>query len=68
MKGEPGMISPLATRLMGSPDLYQTSNREPYHSINFVTCHDGFTLADLVSYDHKHNEANGEGNRRRAER
>ncbi len=60
VRGEPGMVSALATRLMGSPDLYQTSKREPYHSINFVTCHDGFTLADLVSYDQKHNEMNGE--------
>ncbi len=62
VRGEPGMVSALATRLVGSPDLYQTSRREPYHSINFVTCHDGFTLADLVSYDHKHNEMNGESN------
>ncbi len=58
--GEPGMVSALATRLVGSPDLFHTSSREPYHSINFVTCHDGFTLMDLVSYDHKHNEMNGE--------
>ena len=60
--GEPGMVSALATRLVGSPDLFHTSSREPYHSINFVTCHDGFTLTDLVSYDHKHNEMNGENN------
>ncbi|MGI8744908.1 MAG: glycogen debranching protein GlgX [Bryobacteraceae bacterium] len=60
VRGEPGMVSALATRLVGSPDLFHTSRREPYHSINFVTCHDGFTLADLVSYDHKHNEMNGE--------
>jgi glycogen operon protein len=60
-RGEPGMISALATRLCGSDDLYH--GRGPLHSINFITCHDGFTLNDLVSYDHKHNEANGEGNR-----
>ena len=62
VKGDPGMVRALATRLVGSPDLYQTSGRYPYHSINFVTCHDGFTLADLVAYNEKHNEANGEGN------
>ena len=62
VRGDAGMTSALATRLLGSPDLYQTSAREPYHSINFVTCHDGFTLDDLVSYDDKHNEANGENN------
>ena len=62
LAGEPGMVSALATRLVGSPDLFHTSSREPYHSINFVTCHDGFTLLDLVSYDHKHNEMNGEHN------
>jgi isoamylase len=52
-----------ASRLAGSSDLYETSARRPVASVNFVTCHDGFTLADLVSYDHKHNEANGDGNR-----
>jgi glycogen operon protein len=57
------MVPILATRLTGSPDLYQGSGRAPYHSINFVTSHDGFTLHDLVSYDHKHNQANGEENR-----
>ena len=62
VRGEPGMVSALATRLVGSPDLYRTSSREPYHSINFVTCHDGFTLTDLVSYDSKHNLINGENN------
>jgi isoamylase len=62
VRGDGGMISPLATRLLGSPDLYLSSAREPYHSINFVTCHDGFTLNDLVSYDEKHNLANGENN------
>jgi glycogen operon protein len=61
-KGDAGMTSALATRLLGSPDLYLTSAREPYHSINLVTCHDGFTLADLVSYNEKHNLANGENN------
>lgn len=62
IKGDPGMAPALATRLYGSPDLYQSSERQPYHSINFVTCHDGFTLADLVSYNVKHNEMNGENN------
>jgi glycogen operon protein len=62
VRGDDGMVSALASRLCGSPDLYQASEREPYHSINFVTCHDGFTLADLVSYERKHNEANGENN------
>ena len=60
-RGERGMVSSLATRLCGSDDLYRA--RGPIHSINFITCHDGFTLADLVSYNHKHNETNGEGNR-----
>jgi glycogen operon protein len=62
VRGEGGMTSTIATRLLGSPDLYLTSAREPYHSINFVTCHDGFTLRDLVSYDRKRNEANAENN------
>ena len=62
VKSDPGMTSALATRLLGSPDLYETSAREPYHSINFITCHDGFTLNDLVSYNDKHNLANGENN------
>jgi isoamylase len=56
-------IGELAERLTGSSDLYESSGRRPYASINFVTCHDGFTLADLTSYNDKHNEANGEGNR-----
>ncbi|WP_337176505.1 isoamylase [Paludisphaera sp.] len=60
-RGDLGMTSDLATRLCGSDDLY--AGRGPLHSINFVCCHDGFTLWDLVSYDHKHNEPNGEGNR-----
>jgi isoamylase len=63
MRGDPGMVSALASRMMGSPDIYQGTGRAPYHSINFVTCHDGFTLADLVSFNHKHNEANGEDGR-----
>ncbi len=63
VKSEPGMVSALASRMMGSPDIYQGSGRAPYHSINFVTCHDGFTMADLVSYNDKHNEANGEQGR-----
>ena len=62
-RGEPGRLPELASRLTGSSDLYETSARRPVASVNFVTCHDGFTLADLVSYDHKHNEANGEQNR-----
>src|SRR5438105_1413753 len=57
------MAGEMATRLCGSADLYEASRRQPYHSINFVTCHDGFTLWDLVSYNRKHNEANGENNR-----
>jgi glycogen operon protein len=61
-KGEGGMVSELATRLAGSSDLYSWSGRRPYASINFVTAHDGFTLHDLVSYNQKHNEANGERN------
>ena len=62
-KGEGGMVSELATRLAGSSDLYDHSGRRPYASVNFVTCHDGFTLHDLVSYNEKHNEANLEDNR-----
>ncbi len=61
-KGDGGMVSELATRLAGSSDLYEWSGRRPYASINLVTAHDGFTLHDLVSYNEKHNEANGEGN------
>jgi glycogen operon protein len=56
-------VADIAYRLTGSSDLYQSDGRRPYASINFVTCHDGFTLNDLVSYNDKHNEANGEGNR-----
>lgn len=62
-RGDPGMAGALATRMCGSADLYEKTGRRPQHSINFVTCHDGFTLYDLVSYNHKHNWANGEGNR-----
>jgi glycogen operon protein len=62
-RGDDGTVSELATRLAGSNDLYAHSGRRPYASINFVTSHDGFTLADLVSYNEKHNEANGEDNR-----
>jgi isoamylase len=58
-----GRIGQFAARLSGSSDLYQRDGRRPFASINFVTAHDGFTLNDLVSYNHKHNEANGEGNR-----
>lgn len=62
-KGDGGVASEFATRFCGSSDLYEWSSRKPHASINFVTAHDGFCLADLVSYDHKHNEANGEENR-----
>ncbi len=62
-RGDPNMRGPLATRLAGSSDLYEDDGRRPYHSINFVTSHDGFTLNDLVTYEQKHNEANGEENR-----
>ncbi len=62
IKGDAGMVPLLATRMSGSSDLYQGSGRAPYHSINFVTSHDGFTLLDLFSYNQKHNEANGERN------
>ncbi len=62
-RGEPILYSELANRLMGSPDLYQGSGRTPFASINYVTSHDGFTLQDLVSYNQKHNEANGFDNK-----
>ena len=62
-RGEPGALPDFASRLTGSSDLYADDGRRPIASINFVTCHDGFTLNDLVSYDGKHNEANGEGGR-----
>ncbi|MFN2152613.1 MAG: glycogen debranching protein GlgX, partial [Anaerolineales bacterium] len=63
VKGDNGMVINLASRFLASPDLYGHEEREPEQSINFVTCHDGFTLNDLVSYNHKHNWANQEGNR-----
>src|SRR5688500_4161266 len=62
-KGDEGLIKKLCNRLSGSPDLYEGSGKRPNASINFVTAHDGFTLHDLVSYNHKRNEANGEENR-----
>ncbi|MCP5420232.1 MAG: glycogen debranching protein GlgX [Gammaproteobacteria bacterium] len=62
-RGEGGLIGDLAYRLTGSSDLYLHNGRRPYASINFITAHDGFTLNDLVSYNHKHNQANGEDNR-----
>jgi isoamylase len=61
-RGQPATLPEFASRLTGSSDLYETSARRPVASVNFVTCHDGFTLTDLVSYGHKHNEANGEHN------
>jgi len=60
-RGEPGSLGEFAARLSGSSDLYESDGRAPYASINFVTAHDGFTMRDLVSYNEKHNEANGEG-------
>jgi glycogen operon protein len=63
VKGDRGTVTRLARRLLGSPDIYGGAQREPEKSINFVTCHDGFTLNDLVSYNVKHNDANAEGNR-----
>jgi isoamylase len=63
LRGDSGMVSRFASRLLASPDIYGHEEREAEQSINFITCHDGFTLNDLVSYDNKHNEANGEGNR-----
>jgi glycogen operon protein len=62
-RGDEGMLGPFASRICGSADIYAKSGKGPECSINFVTCHDGFTLNDLVSYRHKHNEANGESNR-----
>ncbi len=63
IRGDDGFVAPLADRLLGSPEIYGHKEREAEASVNFVACHDGFTLNDLVSYDHKHNEANGENNR-----
>jgi glycogen operon protein len=62
-KGDGGLIGECARRITGSADLYQASGRKPHASINFITAHDGFTLEDLVSYNDKHNDANGEDNR-----
>src|SRR3712207_438098 len=62
-RGDPGVVPELASRLSGSSDIYAWSDRAAYASVNFVTAHDGYTLRDLVSYERKHNEANGEGNR-----
>ncbi len=61
--GQPGIVGEVATRIAGSSDLYQQNGRAPANSVNFITCHDGFTLNDLVSYNDKHNEANGEDSR-----
>jgi isoamylase len=63
LKGDDHTVSAIAARLIGSPDIYGHQEREPEQSVNFVTCHDGFTLNDLVSFNEKHNEANGEDNR-----
>ncbi|HEY7502596.1 MAG TPA: glycogen debranching protein GlgX [Gemmatimonadales bacterium] len=62
-RGDPGQVGEFASRLAGSSDLFEHSQRSPQASVNFVTCHDGYTLHDLVSYENKHNEANGEDNR-----
>jgi glycogen operon protein len=63
VRGDAGMVGAVASRIAGSADIYQASGHEPINSINFVTCHDGFTLYDLVAYNNKHNEGNGEDNR-----
>ncbi len=63
VKGDPGLVDELASRILGSPDIYTEPNWEPNFSINFITCHDGFTLHDLVSYNQKYNEDNGEQSR-----
>jgi glycogen operon protein len=62
-RGEPGAVRRMADRIVGSPEIYGHKQREPEESVNFVSCHDGFTLNDIVSYNGKHNEANGEDNR-----
>lgn len=62
LKGDVGMVGEMVQRIMGSPDLYAAAGRKPSASVNFITCHDGFTLRDLVSYNGKHNLANGENN------
>src|SRR5262249_39070509 len=63
LRGDDNTVRALADRMLGSPEVYGHKQRETEASVNFVTCHDGFTLNDLVSYNEKHNEANGEGNR-----
>jgi isoamylase len=63
LRGEGGLLGEVATRLAGSSDFYALAGKAPGNGVNFITCHDGFTLWDLVSYDAKHNEANAEGNR-----
>ncbi len=63
LKGDKGLVSKFASKIMASPDVYTDLSREPNRSIHFITCHDGFTLHDLVTYDRKHNELNGEDNR-----
>src|SRR5512144_2601610 len=63
LRGEEGFVRRVADRLLGSPDVYGHKDREAEVSVNFVTCHDGYSLNDLVSYNDKHNEANGEQNR-----
>ncbi len=62
LKGDPGTVGEMVQRIMGSPDLYAAARRKPTASVNFITCHDGFTLRDLFSYNEKHNLANGENN------
>ncbi len=63
VRGDSGLVGAVAARIAGSADLYQSRGRQPINSVNFINCHDGFTLNDLVSYDGKHNDANGEQNR-----
>ncbi|MBN2546012.1 MAG: glycogen debranching protein GlgX [Spirochaetes bacterium] len=63
IKSDPGMIYDFSKRIIGSPDMFSYRDKKPFHSINFINCHDGFTLNDLVSYNQKHNENNGENNR-----
>jgi len=63
LRGDGGLLGEVASRMAGSSDLYQDDGRFPFNSVNFITCHDGFTLRDLVSYNFKRNQANGEGNR-----
>jgi len=63
VKGDPGLVGAIAAKISGSSDIYQHSRHSPLNSINFIACHDGFTMNDLVSYNYKHNEANGENSR-----